>query len=208
MTPLLRLAALALACAALPAAAQDAPPPPAGTYVTDKTHTVVAFSVNHLGLSEFVATFDTIEGTLEIDPDDPAAARLSVRIPVASLDLPAEAPGFRETLMSDTFFDAAAHPDITFVSDIVTLTGARTADVAGTLTIRGTAQPVTLAVTYNDGYGPNPWEPYSRIGFSATTAFDRSDFGMGFGVPPEGSTFGVGDRIDVRIEAELIQPAP
>jgi polyisoprenoid-binding protein YceI len=46
----------------------------------------------------------------------------------------------------------------------------------------------------------------ARIGFSATGAFNRSDFGVGFGVPAPGTTMGVGDRVEVILEAEFIKP--
>jgi hypothetical protein len=35
----------------------------------------------------------------------------------------------------------------------------------------------------------------------------RSAFGVSLGLPPPGSNFGVGDRVDIRIEAELSGPA-
>jgi polyisoprenoid-binding protein YceI len=100
------------------------------------------------------------------------------------------------------------HPDITFVSDRVDLTGRDTAEVSGTLTLLGVARPVTLDVRFNAGYGPNPYEPNGRIGFSASAELLRSDFGMAFGIPPPGSDFGVGDRVTVRIEAEFVTPQP
>ena len=199
----------ALACAvflAAPAAAQEAEPWPAGTYTAEPAHTTLLFSVDHLGLSAFTATFDTVEATLVIDPDAPEAAQVTARIPVASLDLPAEVPGFRETLMSASFFDAEAHPDILFASHAVERVGDAEARIHGTLTLRGVAHPATLSARFNGGYGPNGWEPFSRIGFSATATMSRSAHGMTYGVPSEGSTFGVGDRVTVVIETEFVQP--
>ena len=50
-------------------------------------------------------------------------------------------------------------------------------------------------------------DPNARIGFSARGVFNRSDFGMWYGVPPEGSTMGVGDEVEVIIETEFTGPA-
>jgi polyisoprenoid-binding protein YceI len=46
----------------------------------------------------------------------------------------------------------------------------------------------------------------ARVGFSAHGSFKRSNFGMGFGVPAPGTRTGVGDLIDVSIEAEFTGP--
>ena len=49
-------------------------------------------------------------------------------------------------------------------------------------------------------------DPNARIGFSATGSFSRSAFGISFGLPLEGSTIGVGDRVEIVIESEFLQP--
>jgi polyisoprenoid-binding protein YceI len=96
---------------------------------------------------------------------------------------------------------------MTFQSTGVTLTGDRTAEVTGDLTLHGVTKPVTLSVTYNGGYGHFPLDPGgARIGFSATGSLNRSDFGMPWGIPAPGSTIGVSDRVDIVIEAEFINP--
>ena len=65
-------------------------------------------------------------------------------------------------------------------------------------------KPVTLAVTYNGGWGSMPMDPSgARIGFSATGSLNRSDFGMGYGLPAPGTTMGVWDEVKIEIEAEF-----
>ena len=74
------------------------------------------------------------------------------------------------------------------------------------------ALAVTLALgacaaTYNGGYpGMANMDPHARIGFSAQGSFKRSDFGMSFGLPPAGTTMGLGDSINLMIEAEFSGP--
>jgi polyisoprenoid-binding protein YceI len=76
--------------------------------------------------------------------------------------------------------------------------------VTGDLTLHGVTLPVTLAVTYNGGYGATDFDPAgARIGFSVTGSLMRSAFGMGFGVPAPGTEFGVGDEVKIIIEAEF-----
>ena len=180
---------------------------PAQTFTLDPAHSTVVFRVNHMGLSTFSSGFDKVTASLTLDPENPTAAQLSVQIDPASIDLPSPAPeGFMDMLMSDMLFDAVAFPEITYVSDSITLTGETTATIAGTLTLHGVSQPVTLEATFNGGYGQQPFEPNARIGFSATGELSRSAFGMGFGVPAPGTTIGVGDMVTFHIETEWIGP--
>jgi polyisoprenoid-binding protein YceI len=176
---------------------------PAQTFTADPAHTSVTFSVDHLGFSNFTAGFDTVAATLELDPEAPETSKLLVEIPVGSLDLPTPPPDFREMLLGPQWFDAATYPTITYVSDSITMTGERTATVEGTMTMHGVSHPMTLQVTYNGGWGRQPFEPAARAGFSATGSIDRSDFGMDIGLPPPGTSMGVADEVTFRIETEM-----
>jgi hypothetical protein len=49
-------------------------------------------------------------------------------------------------------------------------------------------------------------DPQARIGFSATGRLRRSEFGMSYGIPAPGTTMGVGDEVELRIECEFSGP--
>ena len=206
------LRALALAAALLaplPLAAQDLTPPLAGNFRIDMAHTRLSFRVSHLGFSMYTAFFRDIDATLAFDPAAPETMTLTASVKAASVETlyPDPAFDFNAVLSGSDLLDAAQFPDITFTSTAITLTGANTADVTGDLTLHGVTKPVTLAVTYNGGYGGFPMDPGgARIGFSATGSLNRSDFGIGFGVPEAGSNFGVGDRVEIIIETEFTNP--
>ena len=181
----------------------------AGTFHADLGHTRLIFRVSHLGFSMYTAFFRDIDAELAFDPDRPEAMTLKAKVKTASVEtmFPDPAVDFNAILAGADLLDAAQFPDITFTSTAITLTGANTADVTGDLTLHGVTKPVTLAVTYNGGYGGFPMDPGgARIGFSATGSLNRSDFGIGFGVPEAGSTFGVGDRVEIIIETEFTTP--
>ncbi|MGQ0564827.1 MAG: YceI family protein [Gemmobacter sp.] len=193
----------------LPLAAQDLPPPEAGAFRLDLGHTRVLFRVSHLGFSMYTGFFRDVDATLAFDPENPAAMQVTATIQVGSVETmyPDPALDFNAVLAGADLLDAAQYPEMTFTSTAVTLTGENSADVTGDLTLHGVARPVTLAVTYNGGYGHFPMDPGgARIGFSATGAINRSDFGMGYGVPAPGSEFGVGDRVEIVIETEFTNP--
>ncbi len=63
-----------------------------------------------------------------------------------------------------------------------------------------------LDAKYNGGYAGHPYEPQARVGFSAQGSFKRSEFGVSHGIPAAGSSFGVGDEVDVILETEFTGP--
>lgn len=201
--------------AALPAdAAKDgtvaAPAPDllAGTYKVDLDHSTIVFRVDHLGMSNFTAQFRDFSGALVLDPARPETSSVTVEIDVASLQTPIRSvPGFDKTLAGPDWLDGAAHPKITFKSTRVTRTGPETADIAGDFTLRGVTRPIVLKAKFNGGWKPNAYDG-ARVGFSATTSFKRSDFGMTYGVPAPGTKLGVSDEVQVAIETEWSQGKP
>lgn len=192
----------------MPAAAGAAAPDlPAGTYTLDKTHASLIFTVNHLGFSHYTMSFDRFDATLELDPAHPEKARVRATVDPLSLDLPSPPEGFTHTVTTDaSWLNATRFPAIAFTSQKVVLTGEKMADIHGELELLGVKKPVVLHATFNGGYRGHPMDPQARIGFSARGAFNRSDFGMTYGIPEPGTTMGVGDEVSVSIEAEFSGP--
>ncbi len=211
MSPTKRLIAAALLLASCSQPAQTAPTlvatdAPAGEYSLDPAHADLTFRVNHIGFSMYTARFSDFDAVLQFDPANPAAMSVSATIDVASLALPAPPEGFTDELLGPRWFDAARFPHIAFHSTSVEISGANTARVTGDLTLHGQTNPVVLEAAFNGGYAGHELEPRARIGFSAHGVFRRSDFGIALGIPPEGSTLGVSDEVEVRIEAEFNGP--
>jgi polyisoprenoid-binding protein YceI len=196
----------ASAAPAVPAEAVAPSTAPAGLYRVDKPHTSVNFRISHMGISHFTARFTRIGGTLKFDPAHPEAMVADITVDPASIqtNYPDPKYDFDGQLRGAQLLDTAKYPQITFRSTKVERTGPRTARVTGDFTFHGVTRPLVLETTFNGGYAPNSMDPGgARIGFSAHTAFNRSDFGMGYGVPPKGTTMGVGDKVDIAIEAEF-----
>jgi polyisoprenoid-binding protein YceI len=212
MIRLTRAVALSLTLA-LPAAAQEKPieerPAPAGTYRSEMSHTRVIFSVSHLGFSNFLALFRDVEATVEFNPDAPETMSVTARVGLASVETfyPGTDIDFNAEVAGPNFLNATPEqPDATFTSTSVVLTGEKTADVTGELTLNGVTKPVTLAVIFNGGYAGHPLDSGARIGFSATGSFKRTDFGLDFFVLQPGSNLGIGDEVKLIIEMELVNP--
>jgi polyisoprenoid-binding protein YceI len=195
-TILIAAAALAAAPAALHAQSPVANPAPAAVqacdYKVETSHTRVQFTVSHMGFSDWYGDFTGATGTLNLDPKAIAKAKLDVTIPVASVSTTnATLDG---ELKSNAWFDAEKFPSITFTSTKVTQTGPRTALVAGNLTFHGVTKPVVLKASFLAS-GVNPLSKGYTIGFNATTAFKRSDFGVKTYVPL------ISDEVSLRISA-------
>jgi polyisoprenoid-binding protein YceI len=185
----------------IPAAlvAQGLPEPSsvkAGTYEIDPNHTLVQFTVNHFGFSEFFGTLPAATGTMRLDPKRLAATKLDVSIPIDRISTTnATLDG---ELKSADWFDAAKYPTIHFVSQAVTQTGPKTARIAGTVTMHGVSKPIVLAVTFV-GAGVNPMDKAYTAGFKATGTLKRSDFGVSKYVPM------VSDAVTLTINAAFEQ---
>jgi polyisoprenoid-binding protein YceI len=212
------LAALA-ACSQKPAAqnaAAQAPAPasapagtktaPAGDYVTDPAHSSLTFTLDHLGFSHWTARFEKWNAQLHFDPNDVSKMSVNATIDTKSLAHDNPPAGFLAEITGPHFLDAGKYPQMSFRSTKVVQTGADSADVTGDFSFHGVTKPLTLHVVYNAGYPGMSMDPKARVGFSAHGSLNRSDFGVGMGVPPPGTTFGVGDRIDIAIETEMQGP--
>ena len=194
-----------------PGAAQDMPAPspvvPAGEYKLDKSHATLTFVVNHLGFSNYHAQFISFDATMTFDPAKPAEAKLTATVDPNSLSVPHPPEGFLKELTGPQFLDTAQFPEMKFVSTAIEVTGEKTGKVTGDFTLHGVTRPVTLDVTFNGGWAGIPgMDPHTRAGFSATGTLKRSEFGIGYGVPPEGTNTGVSDEVQIVIEAEFTGP--
>ena len=183
-------------------------PPPAGQYHLDKSHASLQLRVSHLGFSTYTTRFGRFDAELAFDPARLTAARVVTTIDAASLAMDEAPTQCIDIVKGPQFLDTAKFPKIIFRSERVRVTGEKSMEISGTLDLHGVTRPIILTATYNGGYPGMPnMDPHARVGFSAHGSFKRSDFGMAYGVPAPGTTMGVGDLIDIAIEAEFSGPA-
>ncbi|WP_115049396.1 YceI family protein [Xanthomonas arboricola] len=192
MTLLARLSLLpALLVASLAATAAPV------RYALDPVHTRVLFAVEHAGFSKALGTVSGTTGTLVFDPDDWAAARLDVTVPLHRTDL--GDVKWNQATLARNLLDAERFPDAHFVSTQVQASGQNHARVTGNLTLHGVTRPVTLDVTLN-ALKRHPLPPFRRTaGFSATATLSRAEFGI------DAWKSMIGDTVELRIEAEAVR---
>jgi polyisoprenoid-binding protein YceI len=173
-----------------------------GTFTVDPSHSHVGFSVRHMMVSKVRGRFAAFTGTVVIG-EDPLASSVEVDVELASVDTRDE--GRDQHLRSADFFDADAHPTMTYRSTSVSAVGKGRFTVRGDLTIKGVTQPVELEVTY-EGTARDPWGN-ERIGVSATGELDREAFGLTWNQGLETGGVLVGKTVKLEVEAEAIRQA-
>ena len=165
---------------ALAQATRDPAQIQSGTYAVDPGHTQVGWRVSHMGFSNYAGGFSDVSGSLTLDPKNPAASKLAVKVPVASVTT--TSAKLTGELKGDQWLDAGKYPDMTFVSTKVAPAGKDHAKVTGDLTLHGVTKPVTLDVTLV-GAGANPLSKKYTVGFEASGTLKRSEFGVKTYVP-------------------------
>lgn len=182
------LATLALAAAPL-ALAQTS------TWIPDKAHSEVDFSILHLSLTNIHGRFGNIGGKVVLNEADITKSSVNVTIDVTTVDT--GVPQRDADLKSDHFFDVAHFPTATFTSTSVTKSGDGLT-VAGNLTLHGVTKPVVLQVQGPTGPVTGlDKKPHS--GFSATTTVKRTDFGLGTQYPAAM----IGDDVKLTIDLDV-----
>jgi len=161
----------------------------------------VAFSVDRFGFNHVLGRFEDVNGEVILDEANPANSSVRATIQVASIDSSNDTRD--EHLRGERWLNAPRFPTIEFRSTAVRLTGERTAEVTGDLTMLGQSHPVTLNVTLNN-IGGTPNAPQRRqAGFSATGSLTRSTWGS----TTAGAPGMIGDAVSITIEALAIPPA-
>ncbi len=173
------------------------------TWQIDTAHSAAEFSVRHMMVSNVKGHFAEVTGTVLMDESNPGASKVSVSIPVASVDT---RDAKRDAhLKSADFFDAEKYPAIAFESTRVSGALDGTFTVVGNLTIHGTTREVTLSVEAA-GRGKDPWGG-EVAGFAASTKINRKDFGLGWNVALETGGVLVGEEVKISLDIELKKQA-
>lgn len=169
-----------------------------GAYTLDKDHASLLWKVSHLGFSSYIGRFNEFDASLDFDPANVENSRLEVIVNTASLDVNNES--FANDLRGDDWFNVEAFPQAVFrTTSFVESVDEDTFIFQGDLTLLGVTAPITLTVNFNGG-GRNFLTRRYTLGFSATTSFQRSAYGLDNLV-----AFGVGDDIELEVHVEFQQ---
>jgi polyisoprenoid-binding protein YceI len=153
-------------------------------------------------ISSVRGQFTGVTGTLTFDERDLSRSSVEASIEVATVnthDAQRDAH-----LKSPDFFDVEKFPALTFYSTRVTRKSDGTLAVAGPLTIHGVTREVEFAVEGPTPPMKDPWGN-TRIGVTATTKLNRTDFGLNFNAALETGGVLVGEDVTITLELEFVR---
>jgi polyisoprenoid-binding protein YceI len=167
-----------------------------GSWVADPIHSTASFAIQHMAVSTYRTSFKEIEAALDVDGDN---ITLTGTVPVESVDI--ELPDFRGHVLSPDFFDAANHPNITFVSTAVRRGEGEAIDVDGELTVKGVTKPV-----HGTGIIIGPAVNIAGIelvGVQLETTVNKNDFDLNWNAPLPKGGMAIGDEVTLTVHLEM-----
>jgi polyisoprenoid-binding protein YceI len=171
--------------------------PFAGTFAADPIHSSFSFAVRYQGVSLFRGSLSEVTATL-------ADGRLegTAKIESVSIRTPEQ---FRAHVLGPEFFDAANHPELTFVSTDLDLRDDGTASVTGELTIKGITRPVSATGTWtepaSDAFGG------TRGHLNLEAVVDRTEFDMNWNMPLPSGGKALANEVTLSVELSLVEEA-
>lgn len=166
-----------------------------GTFTADPVHSSFGFAVKYQGVSIFRGTLDEVTATL-------ADGKLTGSAKVESISI-RQPEQFRAHVLSEEFFDAANHPEVTFTSSNVDIAADGTAKVEGELTIKGITKPVTATGTYTapaaDAFGT------VRGNLTLEAVVDRSQYEMNWNAPLPSGGSALANEVTLTADISLVQ---
>jgi polyisoprenoid-binding protein YceI len=151
-------------------------------------------------ISTVKGRFGNVAGTIVLDEANPSASTVDATIDVATIDTRQEQRDAH--LRSADFFDVERFPAIRFRSTDVEAVSQGEYRVTGDLTIRDVTRPVVLRVE-ETGRARDPWGG-DRVGFTAETKIERSDFGLTWNQVLEAGGVAVGNEVKISLDIQAI----
>jgi len=170
-------------------------------WTLEPAHSELQFKIRHLMISNVSGSFGKIDGTVETEGDDFTTAKVNFTADVDSISTNNEQRDGH--LKSADFFDAAANPQIHFVSTSFQKVSDEAYKLNGDLTMHGVTKPVTLDVEYGgtakDGYGN------TRSGFTIEGKIPRKEWGLSYNGPTEAGGLMLGEDVKVHANVQFVK---
>nr|WP_293845983.1 YceI family protein [uncultured Arsenicibacter sp.] len=177
--------------------------PSTAIWTVDQSHSEVHFKVKHLMVSTVTGSFGSYDANMETTGDSLEGAKISFSADIDSISTGNEQRDGH--LKSGDFFDAASHPQLTFVSTGFTKKSGDEYTLTGDLTIRGTTKPITLDVEYGgqmvDFYGN------TKAGFEISGKIKRKEFGLSWDAVTEAGGVVVSDDVKLVLNIQMAKQA-
>jgi len=169
----------------------------ADTYTIEPNHTYPSFEADHMGgLSVWRGKFTNTSGSITLDR---AAKTGSVDITIDAKTLDFGHAKMNEHAKSADMFDVAKFPTAVYKSNSITFKGNQPVEVNGELTLHGVTKPVKLTINQFKCI-QHPMFKREACGADASATFNRSDFGIDYGVQ-----MGFNPTVKLAIQVEALK---
>jgi polyisoprenoid-binding protein YceI len=167
---------------------------PAGTWQVDKVHSSIAFAVDYMA-GTFHGTFSDFDAAVTDGVLKGSANVVSVQVKDESL---------AAHLQSPDFFDAEAHPELTFASKAISRNGNRIT-IEGEITIKGHTETAEITGAISDPIA----DPYGgeRFGLTLQTIVDRDRFAVNWNNPLPSGAPALSNEVTITAELQLSKQA-
>ena len=169
----------------------------ADTYVIEPNHTYPSFEADHMGgLSVWRGKFTNTSGSITLDRKAKTGT-VDITIDASTIDF--GHAKMNEHAKSADMFDVAKFPTATYKSKSITFKGDTPVSVDGELTLHGVTKPVKLTINQFKCI-QHPMFKREACGADATASFNRSDFGIDYGVQ-----MGFNPTVKLAIQVEALK---
>jgi polyisoprenoid-binding protein YceI len=168
----------------------------AATYSVDPSHTAVIFEMQHFGTSTNRGRWAVKEGTVQFDRAG-KSGKADITIDAASISTGVGA--LDKHIRSAEIINADQYPTARFVADKFVFNGDMVSEVAGSLTLAGKTNPITLKATNFNCY-QNPMLKREVCGGDFEGTIVRSQYGVNYGL-----NYGFPDATKLVIQVEAVK---
>jgi polyisoprenoid-binding protein YceI len=167
---------------------------PAGRWQVDKVHSSIAFAVDYMA-GTFHGTFSDFDAAVTDGVLNGSAKVASVQVKDENL---------AAHLQSPDFFDAQAHPELSFASKAISRDGNRIT-IDGEITIKGHTETAEITGAISDPIA----DPYGgeRFGLTLQTVVDRDRFGVSWNNPLPSGAPALSNEVTITAELQLSKQA-
>ncbi len=167
---------------------------PAGTWQVDKVHSNIGFAVDYMA-GTFYGTFSDFDAAVTDGVLNGSAKVASVQVKDENLAAHLQGPDF---------FDAQAHPELTFTSNAIDRDGDRIT-IDGEVTLKGHTETAEITGVISDPMA----DPYGgeRFGLTMQTTVDRDKFGVSWNNPLPSGEPALSGEVTITAELQLSKQA-
>lgn len=167
---------------------------PAGTWQVDKVHSDIGFAVDYMA-GTFHGTFSDFDANVTNGVLNGSAKVASVQVKDENLAAHLQGPDF---------FDAQAHPELTFTSKVISRYGDRVT-IDGEITIKGHTESAEITGEISDPIA----DPYGgeRFGLTLQTTVDRDRFGVSWNNALPSGEPALSNKVTITVELQLSKQA-